>query len=487
MGLLSSIFGGKPAQPRAKIIRASYDAAKTHDQNRRHWANADYLSADSAGRAEIRKILRGRSRYEFENNPYARGVAHTMANYVIGQGPRLQVLTSDPEANRQIEASFYRWARAVKFAQKLRTSRISKVISGDVFLQIFANPAIQAQGLPAIDINLIEADQVETPWALEGDASVIDGVKIDQYGNPVAYYILNTHPGDSKVYLDSTADTLPASKVIHLFNADRPGQHRGIPELAPALETFAQLRRYMQAVLSAAERAAETSLYFKTDSPPGEGAQVADDGTELGSLPAIEPRRNEAVFLPEGWEPFQLKAEQPTAEFAATVHQYLSEAGRVLQIPVMIVTGDASNHNFASGRLDYQAFMKMIDVERTDYSGQCLDPIFDMWIEDARLVDGLLPDAAMSGYVPRQWYWPGIEHVDELKAANAARVRIETGQSSIATENARSGYDWEEQQKQQADCLGLTIEDYRARLADKLLGAQKIELPEENENDETPN
>jgi len=118
MGLLSSIFG-KPAQaPRKMAVRGSYDAAKTHDQNRRHWANADYLSADSAGRAEIRKILRSRSRYEFENNPYARGVAHTMANYVIGQGPRLQVLTPDVEANHEIERRFYRWAQAVKLAQK---------------------------------------------------------------------------------------------------------------------------------------------------------------------------------------------------------------------------------------------------------------------------------------------------------------------------------------------------------------------------------
>jgi len=487
MGLLQSIFGSKPTQPRAKIIRASYDAAKTHDQNRRHWAAADYLSADSAGRSEIRKILRSRSRYEFENNPYARGIAHTMANYVIGQGPRLQVLTPDAEANRQIERLFYRWAQAVKLAQKLRTARISQVISGDVFLQMINNPKIESEGLPAIDINLIEADQVETPWNLMSDENVIDGVKIDVYGNPVAYYVLNSHPGDSRSFVDFSATELPASNVIHLFSADRPGQHRGIPELAAALETFAQLRRYMQAVLSAAERAAEVSMYFKTDSPPGEGAQVADDGTELGNLPAIEPRRNEAVFLPEGWEPFQLKAEQPTAEFSATVHQYLAEIGRVLQIPAMIVTGDASNHNFASGRLDYQAFLKMIDVDRTDYAGQCLDRIFDMWISDARM-SGMLPEAAMDGRVERQWYWPGIEHVDELKAANAARVRIESGQSSIATEQARSGYDWEEQQIQQAACLGLTVEEYRSRLADKLLGSvAKTQIPSEDNNDAQQN
>jgi len=485
MGLLQNIFGSKATpQPRTKIIRASYDAAKTHDQNRRHWANADYLSADSAGRAEIRKILRSRSRYEFENNPYARGIAHTMANYVIGQGPRLQVLTESVDANREIEKLFNRWAQATKLAQKLRTSRISKVISGDVLLQIINNPAIELQGLPGLDINLIEADQLETPWSMMNDLSVIDGIRLDSYGNPVEYLIVS-HPGDSKYMSIQDVTRLPAENVIHIFTPDRPGQHRGIPELAAALETFAQLRRYMQAVLSAAERAAEVSMYFKTDSPPGEGAQVADDGTELGSLPAIEPRRNEAVFLPEGWEPFQLKAEQPTAEFSATVHQYLSEIGRVMQIPAMIVTGDASNHNFASGRLDYQAFLKMIDVERTDYSAH-LDRIFDMWVTYGS-VAGIAPLGNLSERIPHQWYWPGIEHVDELKAANAARVRIESGQSSIATEQARSGYDWEEQQIQQAACLGMTVEEYRKRLADKLLGTVAQTQNVTEDNDETQN
>jgi len=482
MGILSSIFGRRQTRPR--VLRASYDAAKTHDQNRRHWANADQLSADAAGSASVRTILRSRSRYEFENNPYARGIAHTMANYVIGQGPRLQVLTDDVEANRDVERLFVRWAQEVRLAQKLRTARISQVISGDVFLQIIMNPRLSAMGLPAIDINMIEADQVATPWSMLHDRHVIDGVHIDDFGNVVRYFVLESHPGDNRYAALNSADSMPADQVIHLFRADRPGQHRGIPELAAALETFAQLRRYMQAVLSAAERAAEATLYFKTDAPPGEGAQVADDGTELSNLPAIEVRRNESVFLPEGWEPFQLKAEQPTAEFGATVHQYLAEIGRVLQIPAMIVTGDASNHNFASGRLDYQAFLRAIDVDRTDYVQVCLDRIFDVWLSDAARVTGMLPQSMRTiGRIPRQWYWPGIEHVDELKAANASRERIESGQSSIATEQSRAGYDWEDQQRQQAECLGLTLDEYRRRLADKLLGPDtKAENMKEDKN-----
>lgn len=468
MGLLSSIASiGKRRKARTFILRASYDAAKTHDQNRRHWANADHLSADAAGSATVRKTLRSRSRYEFENNPYARGIAHSMANYVVGQGPRLQMLTGDTEANRETERLFGLWAKAVRLPQLLRTARISQVISGEVFIQLVTNERLV--DLPSIDLRLIEADQIATPFRLLGDKNIIDGVQLDDAGNIVGYTLLDAHPGDE--HYSFGFRRIDPDQIIHLMRAERPGQHRGIPELASALETFAQLRRYMQAVLTAAERAAEQSMFFKTDAPPGEGpAKVAEDGTELSDLAAMEIRRNESVFLPEGWEPFQLRAEQPTAEFGATVHQYLAEIGRVLQIPAMIVTGDASNHNFASGRLDYQAFLRMIDVDRSDMETVCLDRIFAAWLAEASLMEGMLPQAARITDVAWEWHWPGIEHIDEVKAARAGQIRLESGLSSLVTEHARAGDDWEEQQRLQARALGLSIEEYRRRLADKILG-----------------
>lgn len=57
---------------RARFIRARYDAATSTENNRRHWANADALSADAAASPEVRRTLRNRARYEVANNSYAR-------------------------------------------------------------------------------------------------------------------------------------------------------------------------------------------------------------------------------------------------------------------------------------------------------------------------------------------------------------------------------------------------------------------------------
>ena len=94
-----------------RLIRARYDAAVTNDENRRHWANADNLSANAANSPLVRRLLRNRSRYEVANNSYARGIVSTLANDVIGTGPRLQMLTDNADANRFIEQEWMAWSK----------------------------------------------------------------------------------------------------------------------------------------------------------------------------------------------------------------------------------------------------------------------------------------------------------------------------------------------------------------------------------------
>ena len=127
MGWLASILGRRAAAvQRPGPIRARYDAAATTDANRKHWANADGLSADAAASPEVRRILRNRARYEAANNSYASGIVATLANDVVGTGPRLQVLTDDPEANNAIEQAFGAWALSVNLADRLRTMRMAR-------------------------------------------------------------------------------------------------------------------------------------------------------------------------------------------------------------------------------------------------------------------------------------------------------------------------------------------------------------------------
>ena len=83
LGLVKNIFGtSEAAAPRRAFrvplhVRGRYDAAATTEENRRHWAAADLLSADAANNPRVRTVLRSRARYEVANNSYARGIVST--------------------------------------------------------------------------------------------------------------------------------------------------------------------------------------------------------------------------------------------------------------------------------------------------------------------------------------------------------------------------------------------------------------------------
>ncbi len=227
---------------RSQQVRARYDSAQTNANNRRHWTNADALSADAAGSAGVRRILRNRSRYEIANNSYARGIVGALADYTIGTGPRLQALTESAGENLQIERSFTAWAAATSLAQRLRTMRQARTSDGENFAVFANNPEVQ--NAVKLDVVPVEADRITDELAQVPRAGYVDGIKYDQHGNPVSYNLLKQHPGGLFVFLDGGSQTIPADKMIHGYRVNRPGQSRGIPELTPALPLFAQLRRY---------------------------------------------------------------------------------------------------------------------------------------------------------------------------------------------------------------------------------------------------
>jgi lambda family phage portal protein len=442
------------AGERMMLVRARFDAAQTTPDNRKHWANADYFSADAAANPEVRRTLRSRARYEVANNSYARGIVLTLANDAIGTGPRLQMLLGDGQnagANRTIEAEFGRWARAVGLAEKLRTMRQARAQDGESFGLLFNNDNLDSP--VKLDVRLIEADQVTTPdikLGVPGSALAVDGIEFDPFGNPAAYHVLRQHPGSDKMVLGTQYDRIPAAGMIHWFRTDRPGQSRGLPDIMPALALFAQLRRYTLAVIAAAESAANIAVLMKTNAPAGGEAAEVEPMTEMEFSP------NMAVFTPEGWEPSQVKAEQPATTYEMFKREILNEIARCLNVPYNIAACNSSGYNYSSGRLDHQTYYKAIRVEQAHLEAVVLDRIFAAWLAEAVKVFAIPQDTV--GDAPHQWFWDGHEHVDPQKEAAAQAQRLASNTTTLASEYARQGKDWETELRQRAKEVALMKE-----------------------------
>jgi lambda family phage portal protein len=431
------------------VLRARYDAAQTTAENARHWAMADSLSANSAASADVRRKLRERARYEVANNSYAKGIVLTLANDCIGTGPRLQLLTEDSDTNNRVEAAFAQWARAVDLAGKLRTMRVVKSVDGEAFAVLTANPMIDSPVM--LDVQLVEADRVATPLgAVPLTDSGVDGILLDAYGNPQAYSILRQHPGDLANWL-TAVDLIDADAVVHWFRADRPGQHRGIPEITPALPLFAQLRRYTLAVIAAAETAADFAAVLFTDSPANGEAQA------LEPMDVVELEKRMATVLPDGWRLGQVEAQQPTTSYAEFKREILNEIARCLNLPYNIAACNSSGYNYASGRLDHQTYYKSIRVEQAHLGEAVLDRILAAWLDEAELTSDLSILRTVRS-MPHPWFFDGTEHVDPAKEANAQATRLSSNTTTLAVEFARQGRDWETELRQRAKEMALMKE-----------------------------
>ncbi len=147
------------------------------------------------------------------------------------------------------------WAKAVDLAGKLRTMREAKAQDGEAFAVLFSNESLDSA--VSLDLRLIEADQVTTPNLVQAKKTTVDGIVLDEFGNPKEYHVLKEHPG-GKVTLSMQHDRVPAESMIHWFRADRsrPTGKAG------------------QRLISARSRQAQEMVFIRCFSPGG--TQSAD-------------------------------------------------------------------------------------------------------------------------------------------------------------------------------------------------------------------
>ena len=437
-------------------VDATYDAARTSDEFKNYWANADAYDADSAHSYEVRTKLIQRSRYETGNNGYADGIAVTYANDLIGIGPSLRMQTGSEGFNRMIEASWYAWTKQIQFRRKLWTKAHAKHQDGEGFGVIRQNRRLKHP--VKLDVVLFEAEMCHTPYLPYGEEGYIPGIKFDEFGNPVWYDILKSHPGSTyQIGMTNEVEQVPARFVLHWFKMRRPGQHRGIPEIASTLNLGAASRRWRESTLAAADNIANFALFLKTMFQPDEMDQVS-------AMSTMDIQRRMMTALPMGWEAFQPRAEQPVATYESFNKSLIGEQARPKNMPLNKAACDSSSYNYASGRLDHATYYGSLDIDRADCEDAVLDPLFDVWFEAAILVHGWLggdPEVVGESAKMHTWDWPKHYVADIQSEASANKTNLETGATDWARVIAESGLDPNDEIIEQATTYGVTPEQMR--------------------------
>jgi capsid protein len=447
----------------ARPVRGRYDAAGNGLETKNVWTNAvDALDADAAHSLGVRKRLRERSREEQANNGYADGILGTNANYVIGLGPKLRMETGSPGFNTLVESRWNQWCTASGLMRKLRTLQRAKDGDGEGFGVCKTNPMLRNP--VQLDVQLVECDQVSTPFLAWGVPGKIDGLTFDEFGNVVDYDVLPYHPGGLwwAPIVDPTK--YPAEYVLHLFAGKRSGQHRGVPTASPTLNLFATGRRYREAVVGAAETAADFAAVVQMGAP----SEGPDEVRPYSSVP-IEKRM--LVATPAGSTGItQLRAEQPTTTYPDFVDTQIAEEARPFHMPRNIAACDSSGYSFSGGQLDHLTFFVAVDIERADCEELVLNKLFALWFAEAVDVYGwsVPADAAPA----HSWQWPARPQIDVEKTANARKVSLSCGATTLSRIYAEDGFDFEEELVVMARDFGVPTAEMRKVLMDAVFNRQ---------------
>jgi len=437
-------------------VNATYDAAQQSDDTKNYWAAADDYDADSANSRTVRQTLVKRSRYEVGNNGFAAGIASTWATDLIGRGPSLRMQTASAGFNTMVETAWHYWTKAIQFRRKLWCMAHALDVDGEglgvIRLAKTINDPVK------LDLRLYETEHCQTPLLGYNEPGRIDGIWFDEHGTPTHYDILREHPGSmsySPTMLEP--EKVPARFVLHWFKLKRPGQHRGVPQSTSTLNVGAAARRWREATLAAAETAADFTMFLRTQFQP-------DELDEAQPFSTLEIQKRMMTALPNAYEPFQMRAEQPNATFDSFHRALINEQARPKSMPFNKAACDSSDYNYASGRLDHQTYYGSLDVDRDDCNDLVMDPLFSVWFDAAVIYYGWLggnPDVLTPAAKAHLWDWPKHAVADVKTEAVANDTQLKNNSKSLSALYSEAGKDYDDEVVKQAQSNGITPDQQR--------------------------
>ena len=418
--------------------------------------------------------LRARSRDLVRNAPLATGAVAGVVTSVVGPGmiPQARidrdVLTmTDAQADEWQNKTEREWRlfakhcdleRSLPFTRLQELAFRSALESGDSFL-LFTSAA-RPESPYRTKLQLIEADRVCNPNRMPDSATLQDGVELSDVGAPLAYHVSSVHPGDSHSMSKGTWARIPAftssgrRAMLHMFRKLRPGQSRGVPYLAPVIETLKQLDRYTEAEITAAVVSGMFSVFVRTPAgeeginplgPPSSasGPSTTVDGDEITLGPGM------IAQLGDGQDISTVNPGRPNTAFDPFVKAILQQIAVALELPYEVMLKHFTSSYSASRAALLEAWRFFSDRRQWLAMSLC-DPVWEAFMDEAVASGRVAAPGYFSDPIIRQaylgvhWIGPAKGMIDEMKEINAAKERIALGVTTHAEETSQLvGGDWD--------------------------------------------
>lgn len=302
----------------------------------------------------------------------------------------------------------------------------------------------------SLRVQLIESDRVSSP---SGAASnILNGVELGRFGEVVAYYVCSVHPlatssGKKEwVRVEKFGKHSGRQNLLHLMESERPEQRRGVPLLAPVIESLKQLDRYSEAELTAALVSSLMTVFIETteDEDGTDGSLIGEgvpeeEQVDQADHTTVELAPGSVIALAPGEKANVSNPARNNTSFDPFVTAILRQVGAALEIPYEILVKHFSSSYSASRAALLEAW-KMFKMRRHFMANRFCQPIYEEWLTEAILMGRIVAPGFLENplirkaYCSAEWNGPSQGQLDPLKEVNAAIKRVEAGFSTRARE-----------------------------------------------------
>ena len=412
---------------------------------------AGWQSGGGSVNAELTSALgtlRNRSRDLVRNNGYIKHALSVLVGNIVGTGivPKF----SDPTL-RQL---WMVWSRRDCDAGGLLSfsamqAQIVRAMweSGECLVRFWVRPARDGMQVP-LQLQVIESDflDISKTGAVHG-GFCLAGVQFNHQGQRVGYWLFDHHPGEIGMLnrngagMDAgrssgftTSRFVKVTEVLHLFDPlGRPGQVRGLPELAVSIWKARDLDDYQEAELIRKKIEACFAVFVTTpDNEFRVGREQASPGPRIeglspGMVDYLKPGESVNFAAPASGEGYEEHVRIELRAIAAGTN-----------ITYEQLTGDYSQVNFTSGRMGKMEFKRMVE----QFQWLIFIPMFcDAVAQRFARIAYLAGELGSPHLLPDDWTAPRIPLLDPLREGQGYQVMRELNVMSRQEIIRELGYD----------------------------------------------
>jgi lambda family phage portal protein len=505
-------------QPRARVpqiidergnpIRASartaHYAADQLSQELAAWYPNSY-SADGEWLPEM-ETIRARVHDFVRNNGMVNGAVQTQIDNLVGSGLRLSAKpdwsylgVTDPDVaariEDQIESKFHLWAYDIdRYCDAGRQLTVGGMVAQAVrsvllsFEAVATGEWLRRPGARyRTAIQMIDPLRLSQPEGIPDSERLRAGIRYDAMGAPVSYFFASRVKSDQFASWQNgllTWREVPRETpwgrrmVIHVYDQERPGQSRGKGGIVSVLARGRMVDRNERAHLQAAINNAILGTYVTSPmdwrtmaealgADPDDQVihQYLENRLEFHKDSYLRFGDSRIPHLYPGEEIMHVQASHPHANFDSferIFHRYMA-AG--LNMTYEQFSRDYSQTNYSGHRAALLDYWRFITGRRSLIAGEFATQVYALWLEEAMdrgeiEIPAGAPDFldAKCAWCRCEWIGPGRGQIDPLKEANATKVDLSNGLTTLEIEAAERGRDWRELRRQTAQELKYSMQ-----------------------------